>query len=137
MQALSALKGDRDNGRLFRTLTIVNGYTRESLAIEARQTLKEEDIVGVLNRLKLERGVPKVLFYEHSAEVSGQAMGLWAYSNSVKIDFSRSGKLTENAFVESFNGTFRAECLDTRWFMDLKEARHLIETWRHEYTEMA
>jgi putative transposase len=53
----------------------------------------------------------------------------------VKIDFSRPGKPTDNAFVESFNGTFRAEYLDTRWFSDLKEVKHLIEAWREEYNE--
>lgn len=84
----------------------MNGYTQESLAIEAGQTLKGEDVEQVLNRSNLERGVPKVLFYEHSAEITGQAMDLWAYSNSVKIDFSRPGKPTDNTFMESFNGTF-------------------------------
>jgi putative transposase len=53
----------------------------------------------------------------------------------VKIDFSRPGKPTDNAFVESFNGTFRSECLNTHWYLDLKEVRHLIEAWRHEYNE--
>ena len=62
-------------------------------------------------------------------------MNLWAYRNGVKIDFSRPRKPTDNAFVESFNGTFRAECLDTQWFCDLKEAKYLIESWRREYNE--
>jgi putative transposase len=62
-------------------------------------------------------------------------MDLWAYQHGSKIDFSRPGKPTDNAFVESFNGTFRAECLDTHWFVDLKEARQLIEAWRREYNE--
>ena len=53
----------------------------------------------------------------------------------MKVDFSRLGKPTDDAFVESFNGTFRAECLDTHWFSDLKEAKHLIEAWRQEYNE--
>ena len=62
-------------------------------------------------------------------------MDLWAYRNQVKIDFSRPGKPTDNAFVESFNGTFRSECLNTHWFMDLKEAKQRIEAWRKEYNE--
>ena len=60
-------------------------------------------------------------------------MDLWAYRNGVKIDFSRPGKTTDNAFCESFNGTFRAECLDTNWFQTLPEAKHIIEQWRQEY----
>jgi len=60
-------------------------------------------------------------------------MDLWAYRNGVKIDFSRPGKPTDNAFCESFNGTFRAECLDTNWFQSLAEAKQVIEAWREEY----
>jgi putative transposase len=62
-------------------------------------------------------------------------MDLWAYQNGVKIDFSRPGKPADNAFVESFNGTFRAECLDAHWFNDLNEAKRIIEDWRREYNE--
>ncbi len=57
-------------------------------------------------------------------------MDLWAYQNDVKIDFSRPGKPTDNAFVESFNGTFRDECLNVHWFETLAEAKQLIEGWR-------
>jgi len=123
------------DGTRFRSLTIVDVYTREAVAIEAGQSLKGDDVVRVLNRVKLERGVPKVLFCDNGSEFTSQAMDLWAYRNGVKIDFSRPGKPTDNAFVESFNGTFRAECLNTHWFADLKEARQLIEAWRREYND--
>jgi putative transposase len=66
---------------------------------------------------------------------TSQAMDLWAYQNGVKIDFSRPGKPTDNAFVESFNGTLRAECLNAHWFETLAGARRLIEVWRQEYNE--
>lgn len=122
------------DGTRFRSLTIVDVYTREALAIEVGQSLKGDDVVRTLNRLKLER-VPRVLFCDNGSEFTSQAMDLWAYRNGVKIDFSRPGKPTDNAFVESFNGTFRAECLDTHWFVDLKEARQLIGAWRQEYNE--
>jgi putative transposase len=62
-------------------------------------------------------------------------MDLWAYQNGVQIDFSRPGKPTDNAFVESFNGTLRDECLNTHWFATLAEARQLIQAWRQEYNE--
>jgi putative transposase len=117
------------DGTRFRSLAIVDVYTREAVAIEAGQSLKGDDVVRV------ERAVPKVLFCDNGREFTSQAMDLWAYRNGVKIDFSRPGKPTDNAFVESFNGTFRAECLDTHWFMDLKEAKQLIESWRREYNE--
>ena len=62
-----------------------------------------------------------------------RAMDLWAYQSSAKIDFSRPGKPTDNAFIESFNGTFRDECLNVHWFETLAEAKQLIEAWRQEY----
>jgi putative transposase len=123
------------DGTRFRSLTIVDVYTREAVAIEVGQSLKGDDVVRTLNKLKLERGVPKVLFCDNGSEFTSHAMDLWAYQNGVKIDFSRPGKPTDNAFVESFNGTFRNECLNTHWFLDLKEARHLIEAWRCEYND--
>jgi len=123
------------DGRRFRALTIVDVHTRESLAIEVGQALKGSDVVDVLNRLRIERRAPKVLFCDNGAEFTSQIMDLWAYQNGVKIDFSRPGKPTDNAYVESFNGTLRAECLDTHWFETLTEARESIEAWRREYNE--
>ena len=121
------------DGKRFRALTIIDVCTRERLAIEAGQSLKGEDVVRTLNRLKQERGIPRFLFCDNGSEFTSQAMDLWAYQNGVKIDFSRPGKPTDNAFVESFNGTFRAECLNTCWFVTLLEAKQMIEAWRREY----
>ena len=87
----------------------------------------------VLNRIKLRRGVPKMLYCDNGSEFTSQAMDLWAYRNGVRIAFSRPGKPTDNAFVESFNGTFRAECLEVHWFTSLTEAQQIMETWREEY----
>src|SRR5712675_1687539 len=123
------------DGTRFRALTILDVYTREGVAIEAGQSLRGEDVVRVLNRVKQQRGVPKFLFCDNGSEFTSQAMDLWAYQNGMKIDFSRPGKPTDNAFVESFNGTFRAECLNAHWFATLAEAKRLIEVWRLEYNE--
>jgi transposase InsO family protein len=76
------------DGRRFRALTVVDIYTRESLAIEAGQSLKGEDVVMVLNRIMLQRGAPKMLFCDNGSEFASQAMDLWAYRNGVRIDFS-------------------------------------------------
>ncbi len=70
-----------------------------------------------LNAIRQKRGVPKLLFCDNGSEFTSQIMDLWAYHNRLQIDFSRPGKPTDNAHVESFNGTFRAECLDVHWFM--------------------
>jgi putative transposase len=123
------------DGRWFRTLTVVDVFTRESLAIEVGQSLKGEDVVGVLNRIRQDRGVPKMLFCDNGAEFTSQIVDLWAHQNGVQIDFSRPGKPTDNTHVESFNGTFRAECLDAHWFTSLGEAKHVIEDWQREYNE--
>ena len=79
--------------------------------------------------------LPKFLFCDNGSEFTSQMLDLWAYQNGVQIDFSRPGKPTDNAYVESFNGTFRAECLDVHWFATLTEAKQLIEAWRREYNE--
>jgi putative transposase len=123
------------DGRRFRALTVVDVYTRECPAIEVGQSLKGENVVSVLNRIRGPRGVPKMLFCDNGSEFTSQAMDLWAYGHGVRIDFSRPGKPTDNAHVESFNGTFRAECLNAHWFGTLTEAKHVIEAWRQEYNE--
>jgi putative transposase len=114
---------------------MVDVYTRESVAIEAGQRLRGEDVVRVLNQVKQQRAVPKFLFCDNGSEFTSQAMDLWAYQNGVKIDFSCPGKPTDNAFVESFNGTFRAERLNAHWFGSLGEAKRLVEAWRQEYND--
>ena len=123
------------DGRRFRVLTIVDVFTRESLAVEVGASLKGTDVVEVLNQIRARRGAPKMLFCDNGSEFSSQIMDLWAYQNGVRIDFSRPGKPTDNAFIETFNGTLRAECLDTHWFGTLPEAKETIEAWRKEYNE--
>jgi putative transposase len=123
------------DGRRFRVLTIVDVFTRESLAVEAGPSLKGTDVLEALNRIRTQRGVPKMLLCDNGSEFSSQIMDLWAYQNGVRIDFSRPGKPTDNAFIETFNGTLRAECLDTHWFDTLAEAKETIEAWRNEYNE--
>ncbi|MFZ0637016.1 MAG: IS3 family transposase [Candidatus Acidiferrales bacterium] len=123
------------DGRRFRALTIVDVFTRESLAIKVGQALKGTDVVEVLNRLRFERSAPKMLFCDNGSEFTSQIMDLWAYQNGVKIDFSRPGKPGDNAYIETFNGTLRAECLDTHWFGTLAEAKESIEAWRKEYND--
>jgi putative transposase len=116
-------------------LTIVDVFTRESLAIEAGQSLKGADVVRVLSRICLKRTTPKTRFCDNGSEFTSQAMDLWAYHASVQIDFWRPGEPTDNAYVESFNGTLRSECLDAHWFATLAEARQEIEASRQEYNE--
>jgi transposase InsO family protein len=78
-------------------------------------------------------GAPKRLAVDNGPEFISKALDAWAYHNGVALEFSRPGKPTDNAFVESFNGHFRQECLDQHWFASLGEARQIIEEWRIEY----
>jgi len=123
------------DGRRFRVLTIVDVFTRESLDVEVGPSLKGSHVVEVLNRIRARRGVPKRLYCDNGSEFSSQIMDLWAYQNGVRIDFSRPGKPTDNAYIETFNGTLRAECLDAHWFGTLAEAKERTEAWQKEYNE--
>jgi len=123
------------NGRRFRTLTVVDLFTRECLAIEVGKTLRAENVVQVMNQLKYSRGLPQRIYCDNGSEfVSGQT-DLWAYTNRVQIDFSRRGKPTDNAVIESFNGRFRDECLNAHWFESLADAQEKIDAWRWDYNE--
>ena len=121
------------NGRRFRALTIVDNFSRECLAIEADQGIRGEQVVAVLERLKHTRGLPEVIRVDNGSEFISKAMDRWAYGNTVKLSFSRPGKPVDNAFIESFNGSFRDECLNVNWFMSLEDARKKIENWRKDY----
>jgi putative transposase len=123
------------SGTRFRALTVVDIYSREALAIVVGQRLRGGDVVQTLNRLVFQRGRPKYLFTDNGAEFTGQIVDLWAYHHGVRIDFSRPGKPTDNAFVEAFNGSLRDECLNVHRFETLGEAKEIIEVWRRDYNE--
>lgn len=123
------------DGKKFRALTVIDVFTRESLAIEAGQRLRAENVVATLNRLLSVRKAPRYLFVDNGSEFSGRLLDLWAYHYHVRIDFSRPGKPVDNCFVETFNGSFRDECLNVHWFDTLAQARKVIEAWRVEYNE--
>lgn len=123
------------NGMKFRTLTIVDVFTKEALAIEVGQRLRSEHVVATLNRLAAQRQAPQYLFVDNGSEFSGQLLDLWAYHHNARIDFSRPGKPTDNCHIETFNGSFRDECLNLHWFETLEEAKAIIEAWRKDYNE--
>ncbi len=83
-----------------------------------------------LERLKRTVGVPARIAIDNGPEFVSKALDAWAYRNGVQLEFSRPAKPTDNAYAESFNGHFRAECLDQHWFASMEEARQTIEAWR-------
>ncbi|AKJ27304.1 transposase [Caldimonas brevitalea] len=123
------------DGRKLRMLTVVDLYTRECLAIEVGQSLKGEDVVRVLSTIVTDRGLPQTIKTDNGSEFISKAMDKWAYERSIELDFSRPGKPTDNANVESFNGRLRQECLNEHWFLSLDDARAKIEAWRRDYNE--
>ena len=123
-------------GRRFRALAIVDDFSRECPAIEVDTSLGGSRVVSVLERLNETRGLPEVITMDNGPEFAGKVLDEWAYRKGVKLNFIRPGKPIENAYAESFNGRFRDECLNTNWFMNLKQARDIIEDWRKDYNEV-
>lgn len=116
------------DGRKIRALTIVDNFSRQCLAIHVGQSLKGEDVVAVMQRLQQELGlVPKRIQVDNGSEFISKALDRWAYDQHVTLDFSRPGKPTDNAYIESFNGSFRDECLNVHWFLSLADAQEKIE----------
>jgi len=123
------------NGRRIRALTVVDNLTRESLAIEVDHRLNGEDVVATMERLKACGRVPDRIQADNGSEFISKVLDRWAYENGVTLDYSRPGKPTDNAFIESFNGSFRDECLNVHWFLSIEDAREKIERWRVDYNK--
>jgi len=122
------------SGRRFRTLNIVDDYTREALTIEVDTSLSGVRVTRVLDRLMIERGeLPVQIRSDNGPEFISKAVEQWACEHGVSWDFIEPGKPTQNAYVESFNGKFRDECLNENWFTTLADARQKIEHWRQDY----
>ena len=124
------------DGRVFRTLNVVDDFTRECLAIEIDTSLGGERVARVLDRLCGERGRPRVVVMDNGPEFTGHALDRWAYQHGVKLHFIQPGKPVQNAYVESFNGKFRDECLNDHWFTSLADAKQQIESWREDYNRV-
>ena len=121
------------DGRRLRALTVLDTFTRESLAIEVGKSLRGEDVAVVLSRIVRQRGKPEKIRCDNGTEFTSKALDRWALEHGVEFEYSRPGKPTDNAFIESFNGRFREECLSMHWFLTLEDAKAKIEAWRQEY----
>ena len=121
------------SGRKFRTLNLMDGYTREAPWIEVDTSLPGLRVVGVLERVAEERGLPETIQVDNGPEFISLAVDQWAYAHGVTLHFIDPGKPVQNAFIESFNGKFRDECLNQNWFENLEAARRIIEAWRVDY----
>lgn len=122
-------------GRVIKCLTIVDDATHEAVAIEVERAISGHMLTRVLDRLALSRGLPSVIRTDNGKEFCGRAMVTWAHARGVQLRLIEPGKPNQNAYVESFNGRLRDECLNEHWFTHLLHARTVIETWRREYNE--
>lgn len=120
-------------GRSIRVLTIVDNFSRESLDLRVGFSLRGDDVVEVLRKIVQQRGTPASIRVDNGSEFTSVVLDQWAYWNGVTLDFSRPGKPTDNAFIESFNSRFRQECLNENWFLSISDAQEKVETWRKEY----
>jgi putative transposase len=124
------------DGRRLRILTIIDTFTRYVPAIEVKERFTGADVVAVLEEVCKAVGYPKSIRVDQGPEFISKDLDLWAYARGVELDFSRPGKPTDNAFIESLNGKFRAECLSANWFLSLADARRKCERWRRDYNDV-
>lgn len=123
------------DGQPFRILTVVDNWSRHSPLLEAGFRMTGETVSQVLDRGLDAHAVPRSITVDHGTEFQSRALEDWAYRRGVQLDFIRPGKPVENAFIESFNGRLRDECLNVHQFASLAEAQAIIEAWRYDYNQ--
>ena len=124
------------SGRKFRTLNLMDGFTRAALEIEPDTSLPGARVVRVLEGLKQQGRKPEVIVIDNGPEFVSQVVDQWAYQNGVQLHFITPGRPMENGYIESFNGKFRDECLNENWFFDLADARRKIAEWKWDYNHV-
>ena len=123
------------SGRKIRTLTIVDTYTRECLAMEVDTSLPGQRVRRVLERLATQRLRPEEIRVDNGPEFLSRAVASWCEENRLRLWHIQPGKPMQNGHIESFNGRLRDECLNANWFTSLSDARKRIEAWRNDYNE--
>jgi len=123
------------DGRAIKSLTVVDDATHESVAIIPERAIGGYALTRILDRLALERALPQAIRTDNGKEFCGRAMLTWAHARGVRLFLIEPGKPNQNAYIESFNGRLRDECLNEHWFVSLAHAKMVIEAWRREYNE--
>ena len=123
------------DGRVIKSLAIVDDATHESVAVRPERAISGLAVTRILDELAISRGLPKVIRTDNGKEFCGRAMLSWGYHRNVTLRLIEPGKPNQNAYIESFNGRLRDECLNEHWFLNLAHAKAVIEAWRREYNE--
>jgi len=121
------------DGRAIKVLSVVDEYTRKCFRIEVDTSINGVRVARVLTEISRAEGLPEIIVIDNGPEFIGKALDAWAYERGVKLTFIRPGKPVENAYIESFNGRFRDECLNENWFLSFEHAKQIIEKWRIDY----
>jgi putative transposase len=117
-----------------RVLTVIDDFTRENVVLEAGTSLPASLVTQALDRAIEQRGAcPKSLCCDNGSEFTSMVFLQWAARHGIDVQFIEPGKPTQNAFIESFNGRLRDECLNTNWFPTLDAARAVLRGWQHHY----
>ena len=124
-----------ESGRSFRVLTVIDQFSRECPLLEPGVSMTGKAVAGALERLSFAGPLPRVITVDNGSEFYSQAIDSWAYRRGVQLEFIRPGKPVENAFIESFNGKLRDECLSQSWFLSLSEAQEQLDAFRKDYNE--
>ena len=123
------------DGRPFRILTVVDQWSRYSPLLEVASRMSGHSVGEALNRVLAAAAWPRSITVDHGTELQSRVLEDWAYQRGVELDFIRPSKPVENAFVESFNGRLRDECLNVHQFTSIADARAKIEAWRLDYNQ--
>ncbi len=123
------------SGRRIKILTIVDDCTKEAIDLAVGFGISGHYVTRILDQAARFRGYPSAIRTDQGPEFTGRALDQWAYENGVQLKLIQPGKPTQNAYIESFNGKFRDECLSEHWFQSLAHARVIIQAWRKDYNE--
>lgn len=121
------------DGRRIRILTIVDDFTRECLKMVVDTSLNSKRVIRELSSLLVNKGIPKAIISDNGTEFTSHAVLKWSQERGVDWQYIQPGKPMQNAYIESFNGKLRDECLNENWFLSLAEAKEIIERWRFDY----
>lgn len=125
------------SGRRIRLLSVVDDFTRQCLAAEPDTSLPGLRVARELDRVAFERGeYPEVITVDNGPEFTGRVLDAWAYAHHVQLRFIDPGKPVQNAYIESFNGRLRDECLNEHWFGTLGAVRSIVAAWRQDYNSV-
>jgi len=121
------------DGRRMRLLTVIDTYTRECLCISVDTSINGRKVTEVLNELIVTNGRPKTILSDNGTEFTSNVILKWSSDHQIDWQYIEPGKPFQNGNIESFNGKLRDECLNENWFLNLSDARRIINKWAHEY----